>query len=147
MSERDWNAHYEGGQLPWDTGVPDEELVARVDGGAITPGRALEIGCGTGTNALWLVQRGFEVVALDVAPLAIEAARKKAAGAARCEFLALDFFTADPPRAPFDFVFDRGCFHTFDDDPTRACFAARVAELLALGGQWLSLIGSIEGPP
>src|SRR5262249_24504789 len=44
-------------------------------------------------------------------------------------------------------VFDRGCFHVFDDDVVRAQFAARVAALLAPGGQWLSLVGSTEGPP
>lgn len=147
MSDHDWNQHYAVGQLPWDIGVPDKQLVAVVDKGIIAPGRGLEIGCGTGTNALWLAQRGFDVVAVDVAPLAIEAARKKAPAGARCEFSVLDFLIDDPPRAPFDFVFDRGCFHVFDADETRARFAARVATLLQPGGQWLSLIGSTEGPP
>jgi SAM-dependent methyltransferase len=147
MSERDWNEHYAAGQLPWDTGVPDEELVAAVERGLVAPGRTLEIGCGTGTNALWLAQRGFEVVGVDVAPLAIEAARKKTPAGARCEFAVLDFLAGEPPRAPYDFVFDRGCFHIFDDHETRARFASRVAALLAPGGQWLSLIGSTEGGP
>jgi SAM-dependent methyltransferase len=147
MSERDWNEHYATGQLPWDSGVPDEQLVSAVDSGLIAPGRAFEVGCGTGTNALWLAERGFDVVAVDVAPLAIEAARKKAPAGVRCEFAVLDFLTGDPPRAPFDFVFDRGVFHTFDAPETRARFASRVAALLAPGGQWLSLIGSTEGGP
>lgn len=147
MSERDWNEHYAAGEPPWDTGVPDEQLVAAVDHGLIAPGRALEIGCGTGTNALWLARRGFDVVAVDVAPLAVEAARRKAPAGARCEFAVLDFLATDPPRAPFDLVFDRGCFHVFDDAATRATFASRVAALLAPAGQWLSLIGSTEGPP
>jgi SAM-dependent methyltransferase len=147
MTERNWNEDYSKGELPWDTGVPDEQLVAAVTTGVITPGRTLEIGCGTGTNALWLAQRGFDVVAVDLAPLAIAAARKKAHGVARCEFAVLDFLAADPPRAPFDFVFDRGCFHVFDEHETRARFAARVAALLAPGGQWLSLMGSTEGAP
>jgi SAM-dependent methyltransferase len=147
MSERDWNENYATGQLPWDTGVPDEQLVSAVEKGVISPGRTLEVGCGTGTNALWLAQRGFDVVAVDVSPLAIEAARKKAPPGARCEFAVLDFLVDDPPRAPFDFVFDRGCFHIFDEEETRARFAARVGGLLATGGQWLSLIGSTEGAP
>jgi SAM-dependent methyltransferase len=147
MSEHDWNASYAAGDLPWDIGVPDEQLVAAVDGGLIAPGRALEVGCGTGTSALWLAERGFDVVAVDVAPLAIAAARQKTPPGARCEFAVLDFLAGDPPRAPFDFVFDRGCFHIFDDHETRARFAARVSALLAPGGQWLSLVGSTEGPP
>jgi SAM-dependent methyltransferase len=145
MTERDWNDDYARGELPWDTGEPDEQLVAAVDRGVIVPGRTLEVGCGTGTNALWLAQRGFDVVAVDVAPLAIAAARKQAAGGARCEFAVLDFLVGDPPRAPFDFVFDRGCFHVFDEHEVRARFAARIAALLAPRGQWLSLIGSTEG--
>ena len=44
-------------------------------------------------------------------------------------------------------MFDRGCFHVFDDEANRARFAARVAAALAPGGMWLSLIGSTEGPP
>lgn len=147
MSHRDWNENYATGDLPWDTGVPDAELVAAVERGVIAPGRALEVGCGTGTNALWLAQRGFDVAAVDVAPLAIEAARKKAPPGVRCEFAVLDFLADTPPRAPYDLVFDRGCFHIFDLDEERARFAARVAELLAPGGQWFSLIGSTEGLP
>lgn len=144
MSEpRDWNEHYATGFLPWDTGAPDEQLVAMVERGVLPRGRALDIGCGTGTNVAWLAQRGWEVVGVDVAPLAIEAARKKAPGAtlAVCDFLA-----QDPPGGPFDLVFDRGCFHCFEEED-RARFAARVAALLTPGGQWLSLIGSTEGPP
>ncbi len=146
MSARDWNESYATGDLPWDTGVPDEQLVSVVERGVVAPGRALEVGCGTGTNALWLAGRGFDVVAVDVAPLAIEAARKKTPPGARCEFVALDFLADTPPGAPFDLVFDRGCFHIFDEPEARARFAARVAALLAPGGQWLSLIGSTEGP-
>src|SRR5687767_12686946 len=132
MSQRDWNASYAGGELPWDTGVPDENLieVAR----HIAPGRALEIGCGTGTNALWLSQQGFQVVAIDLAPLAIERARAKAPSV---RFEVRDFL-AEPPAGPFDFVFDRGCFHVFDGAAERERFAANVAALLSPGGRWLS---------
>ena len=52
-----------------------------------------------------------------------------------------------PPGGPFQFVFDRGCFHTFDEDHERARFAQNVAAVLIDGGVWLSLIGSTEGPP
>lgn len=147
MTQRDWNASYATGDLPWDTGTPDEHLVALVEGGVIAPGRALDIGCGTGTNARWLAARGFDVVGVDVAPLAIDKARAKAAGGRGCRFEVLDFFAADPPGGPFDFVFDRGCFHIFDGADVRARFAERTAQLLAPGGQWVSLAGSTEGPP
>ena len=149
MPHPDWNTRYAEGNLPWDTGNPDEHLVACVRAGLVTPGRTLEVGCGTGTNALWLAAQGFDVLGVDLSPLAIDKARAKAnAAAARgCRFEVLDFLAAEPAGGPFDFVFDRGCFHVFDDAAVRAQFAARVAALLASGGQWLSLIGSTEGPP
>jgi SAM-dependent methyltransferase len=144
VTTRDWNSDYESGFLPWDTGTPDESLVALVRAGVVTPGRTLEVGCGTGTNARWLAEQGFTVLGVDVAPLAIETARSKAP---RCRFEVLDFLTSDPPGGPFDFVFDRGCWHVFDEAADRKRFAARVAALLAPDGKWLSLIGSTEGAP
>ncbi len=147
-STPDWNDHYATGHLPWDTGRPEDELVRFVQEGGVAPGRALEVGCGTGTNCLWLAEQGFEVLGLDLAPLAVEQARAKLGDRELpCRFEVADFLAEAAPGGPFDFAFDRGCFHTFDDEETRACFARRIADLLAPGGLWLSLIGSTEGPP
>ncbi len=145
MPHPDWNENYAQNFLPWDTGHPDPLLAAFVESGRVGPGRALEIGCGTGTNALWLAGRGFDVLGVDVAPLAVEKARAKQAGAPSCRFEVLDFLAA-APSGPFDFIFDRGCFHTFEEAEDQARFAARVAGLLGPEGMWLSLIGSTEGP-
>jgi len=142
MSERDWDEAYRGGDLPWDSGKPDDALVDAVRRGLVRPGRTLDVGCGTGTNALFLAEQGFDVLGTDVSPLAIEKARAKAGHRARFEVL--DFLTADTPGGPFDLAFDRGCWHVFEE-PERARFAARVAAVLAPGGRWLSLIGSTEG--
>lgn len=112
------------------------------------PGPALEIGAGTGTNAIWMAEHGFDVLGVDVSPLAVERAHAKMEGhALRCRFAAWDFLGAPPPDGPFQFVFDRGCFHAFDEPDERQRFAAHVAAVLAPGGLWLSLIGSTEGPP
>ena len=148
MPHPSWNESYASGELPWDTGEPEPLLVEFVTSGRIEPTRTLEIGAGTGTNALWLAQRGFDVLGIDVAPLAVERAIAKLEGRAlRCRFAALDFLAALPPDGPFQFVFDRGCFHVFDEPEERARFAAQVAAALAPGSLWLSLIGSTEGPP
>jgi len=142
-----WNESYASGQLPWDTGQPEPLLVEFVTSGAVTPGATLEIGAGTGTNAIWMAERGFDVLGIDVAPLAVERAHAKMEGRAlRCRFAAWDFLAAPPPDGPFQFVFDRGCFHVFDEPVERQRFAAQVAAALAPGGLWLSLIGSTEGP-
>ena len=148
MAHRCWDESYASGELPWDTGEPEPLLVEFVTSGRVQPTRALEIGVGTGTNAIWLAERAFDVLGIDVASLAIEQANAKLEGRAlRCRFAALDFLSAAPPGGPFEFVFDRGCFHVFDEPEERGCFAAQVAAALAPGGLWLSLIGSAEGGP
>ncbi len=150
MSSEQWNQRYEGGEVPWDTGVPDPILVEVVDRLGLTSGRVLEVGCGTGTNALWLASRGLDVLAIDVAPRAIELARAKADAHGRSagvRFEVRDFLAGALEESGFDFVFDRGVFHVFDAAADRALFASRVAEALAPAGQWLSLVGSTEGPP
>src|SRR5580658_11356701 len=72
MVHRDWNESYASGELPWDTGEPEPLLVEFVTSGRIEPTRTLEIGAGTGTNSLYLAERGFDVLGIDVAPLAVE---------------------------------------------------------------------------
>ena len=148
MPHPSWNESYASGQLPWDTGQPEPLLVEFVNSGAVTPGPALEIGAGTGTNAIWMAERGFDVLGVDVSPLAIERANAKMGGRAlRCRFAAWDFLVAPAPDGPFQFVFDRGCFHVFDEPDERQRFATQVAAALAPDGLWLSMIGSTEGPP
>ncbi len=148
MTKRDWDQHYIAGELPWDTGEPDRHLIEFVESGLVAPGRALEVGCGTGTNAIYLASRGFTVQGIDVSPNAIEQAeaKRKAAGS-HARFSVLDFMRDELPSEPFDFIFDRGVFHVFDEPEERAQFASRVAGLLAPGAHWLCLAGSTEGPP
>lgn len=148
MPHPSWNECDASGELPWDTGQPEPLLVEFVASGGVKPARTLEIGAGTGTNVIWLAERGFDVLGVDVLPLAVEQAGAKVEGRdLRLRFVTLDFLAAPTPDSPFHFVFDRGCFHVFDEPEERACFAARVAAALVPGGLWLSFIGSTEGPP
>lgn len=145
MGRQDWDEHYAAGPLPWDTGVPDPYLVEVV--ARLPRGRALEIGCGTGTNALFLASLGYEVVGVDLAPRAVARARARAAEAGvAVVFQEADVLVDPLPGGPYDLVFDRGCLHVFDEAAERARFAEVVAGALAPGGQWLSLAGSTEGP-
>lgn len=146
MPHPSWNERYASGEpLPWDTGMADPQLVRMIEARAIAPGRTLEIGCGTGTNAIYLAQHGFDVLGVDISEVAVDKARSKAQGL--CRFDVVDFLAAAPAGGPFEFVFDRGCFHVFDDEGDRARFAKRVAAELVEHGVWLSLIGSTEGAP
>ena len=148
MSHPSWNDSYASGQLPWDVGHPEPLLVEFVTSRGIRPSRALEIGAGTGTDAIWLAENGFDVLAIDIAPLAVERARSRITSPhLRCQFETCDLLSAPPAGGAFQFVFDRGCFHVLDEADERARFAAQIGATLAPGGLWLSLIGSTEGPP
>jgi len=113
MSEQSrWNDRYESGDVPWDTGYPSTELIRTIKEEGIPPGRALELGCGTGTNSIWLAQQGFDVTGVDISPLALEQARHKAASAGvPIRFLEADVLNPPSLDAPFPFFFDRGCYH------------------------------------
>lgn len=70
------------GWKPWDSGVPPPELVGWVEGSrALPPGRALDIGCGTGTNVRYLLDHAWQVTGVDFVPRAVHAAKQKAPGA------------------------------------------------------------------
>lgn len=144
MSTKEWNADYEAGTTPWDSGEPEARLVEAVEAGALPPGRALEIGCGTGTNARYLAGAGWDVTAIDVAPRAIELARERGGGV---RYAVHDLLAEAPPGGPYDLVFDRGCFHVFDAAADRARFAERVRDALRPRGVWLTVAGSTEGAP
>ncbi|MBX5481116.1 MAG: methyltransferase domain-containing protein [Myxococcaceae bacterium] len=149
MPHPDWNESYlSAAPPPWDTGSVEPQLLELWNAQRLPRGRALEVGCDTGTNAVWLAQQGYDVVAVDIAPAAIERARRRAAAAnVRCRFAALDFLSDRIDERPFDLVFDLGCFHVFDTPQEQRRFAERVAGLLAPKGLWVSLIGSTEGGP
>lgn len=147
MPPRDWDASYASGDTPWDNATPDAHLVDFVRE-LRTRGRALDIGCGTGTNSLHLARQGFEVLGVDLSPHAVALAEAKLAEVELpCEFVALDLMAAPFPGEPYDLVFDRACFHVFHQPDQRELFVRRVAEVLRPGGLWFSLSGSTEGPP
>jgi SAM-dependent methyltransferase len=107
-----WQSRYQTGDTPWDTGRPSTMLLQVVAEKKIAPCRAIDLGCGTGTNAVWLAQQGFDVVGLDLSPLAIEQATKRAAQASvRVHFMAADVLKLDDLRPDFRFFFDRGLYH------------------------------------
>src|SRR3954469_25428901 len=99
-----WNESYQQDFIPWDTGVPDPMLIQQFEAGALPTGRALDVGCGTGTNAIWLAQHGYTVVGADVASLAIEKAKAKLPQGLACRFAILDILAEQPSGGPFELV-------------------------------------------
>ncbi|MGB9628799.1 MAG: class I SAM-dependent methyltransferase [Thermodesulfobacteriota bacterium] len=152
--EKHYKERYERCDTPWDIGKPDFNLVEIVTTTPIKPCKALDIGCGTGDNAVWLSQQNFQIIGIDTSEIAIEKAREKALKAnVICRFLVMDFLKRNIVGAPFGFIFDRGCFHSLNSDEERKSFAKKVNHHLEENGLWLSLIGNADekrqgpGPP
>lgn len=140
--------HYKNGYTPWVHSEPDFNLIQVVKNWPVAKGRVLEIGCGTGTDAIWLAKQGFRVTAIDAADTAIEMAIEQAAQkAVSVEFLVADFLNDDFPKNTYDFVFDRGYFHSYNSKKKRRQIAKKIASLLKDDGVWLSLVGSCDSPP
>lgn len=146
---------YQENDTPWEINRPDHNLINFVSGLPVPVGTAVDLGCGTGDNCIWLATHGFQVTGCDLSDVALAKARDKAKQAkVTCTFHQGDFMVEAPPGSPFTFAFDRGCFHTFEVPAVWHRFASRVADILEEKGQWLSLIGNKdedrgdrEGPP
>ncbi|ARQ67932.1 class I SAM-dependent methyltransferase [Streptomyces marincola] len=123
-------------QVPFFVAKPDENLAAHLEQGLVTRGRALDLGCGPGRNALYLAARGFEVDAVDLSPVAIRWAEERAREAgAGIRFLRGDAFAlaATELSGPYDLVVDSGCFHHLPPH-RRVSYLALLDRVLAPGG-------------
>ncbi|MCK4564428.1 MAG: class I SAM-dependent methyltransferase [Verrucomicrobia bacterium] len=145
--DMDYEERYQTGNMPWDHGMPDGNLIAWVKRWPIGPCKVLDIGCGTGENSIWMARQGFAATGCDLSKTAVERAQAKAAAAeVKCTFMTADFLEDQLPGLPFGFVFDRGCLHCIDGEADRRRFAQNVADHLTEAGLWLSLIGNADEP-
>jgi len=128
---------------PWDTQVTPPEVMEFLSRNA--PGRALDLGCGTGTNAITLARHGWQTTGVDFVPEAIEAARRKAAAAnVRVEFFAADVTDLHMVAGPYDFALDIGCLFTLSEK-SRGKYARELSRLLRPNG-WFMLYAWLPGP-
>jgi SAM-dependent methyltransferase len=155
MPNPDEVAHWEDRyreQPPWDTGRVSAELVRRLGQYTIPRGRAVELGCGTGTNAVWLAQQGFDVTAIDISPTAIALAETKAKeSGVSVRFVAADVTALPNLGPPFAFYFDRGCYHAVRRG-SAAGFLRELDRITAPGAWAIVLTGNAReehkpGPP
>jgi SAM-dependent methyltransferase len=131
---------YQVGLVFWQRSASPADLVALVDGpSSLPPGRALELGCGTGTDTVYLASHGWDVTAVDMVPKALAIARRKASAAG----VAPRFVEGDVTRLRdvgvgdgYDLVLDFGCFHTLPED-RRPDYVASVSGAAAQGATFL----------
>ena len=147
-----WDRAYRGkGRAPWDTQKVATELKKAVESGTIRPGKAVVLGCGAGTNAVYLASKGFDVTALDLAPTALAIGKTRADKARVRVRWVLASVLAAPELGPFDFLFDRGCYHGVRRVDAKG-FVAAARTLCKPGGQFLIIAGNANekrhyGPP
>lgn len=148
-----WEDRYKTGDLPWDSGIRSRELARVLEEQKIAPCRTVELGAGSGTNAVFLAEQGFDVTALELSPTAVELAKKRAEDAnVSVEFLSADVGNLDRDLQPFDFLFDRGCFHCVRRENLSG-FRKTLKQLSRPGTRYLLLTGNAneqtedQGPP
>jgi ubiquinone/menaquinone biosynthesis C-methylase UbiE len=118
---------------PWDSGMPPPELCEFM--ATHPPGRAIDLGCGTGTNVVNLAQNGWQVTGVDFIPKAIRSSKRKIKLAGiRADLRVGDVTNLRGITGPFDLALDMGCFHGLNDKPA---YLKELDRILAPGGHWL----------
>jgi SAM-dependent methyltransferase len=150
-TDRDWDQRYRDRATPWDSGLPSKEL-RKILGEIVVPrGHALDLGCGSGTNAVFLAEQGFRVTGVDCSPTALELARQKMTrGGVEVEWIEADVQRWGAGRAPYDLVFDRGCYHCCRRTD-REGYLETIRNVTKTGTLLVLLAGNadeaVEGPP
>lgn len=125
-------------QPPWDIGRPQGEIIRLAEEGEIR-GAVLDVGCGTGENALYIANQGYEVTGIDVAGAAIRKAKEKSRGRrVPAVFLEWDALEISGLGKRFDTVIDCGLFHVFSDEE-RPLYVRELCSILVPGGTYRML--------
>ena len=120
---------------PWDTGISPPELFEFIE--SHPPGRAIDLGCGTGTNVITLARAGWDVTGVDFTPRAIHLAKRKIQAANVKGELSVDDATKlNGISGPFDLALDIGCFHSLGGS-ARFKNLDQLYRILAPDGYWL----------
>ena len=132
-------------EIPWNFEAPPGELVELIEKRRIKPCKAIDFGCGTGNYALYLAERGFEMIGVDSSPSAIQIAKENAKKRnLECNFLELDVLgDLEKIQGTFDFVYDWLLLHHIYPKKRKA-YCGKVNKILNPGGKYLSVCFSEE---
>ena len=130
---------------PWDIGRPQSEFMRLAEAGEIR-GSVLDVGCGTGENALYLASMDHEVWGIDFAPVAIEKAKAKAwERGLEVTLLIWNVLELQSLKRTFDTIIDSGLFHSLTDTE-RLLFVHSLTKVLEPGGTYFMLCFSEHEP-
>ena len=136
-----FNLSYYFGDAPWDSGISPPELFDFIQ--THPAGRAIDLGCGTGTNIVTRAKTGWQVTGIDFAGRAIQTAKRKIRDAGVKADLRVGDVTKINLDRKFDLALDLGCFHGVDD---RAAYLDQLTRILVPGGFWL-MYGFFKSTP
>ena len=125
------------GNSPWDTGITPPEVFDFLNENR--PGRALDLGCGTGTNVITLAEHGWYAEGIDFVARAVKTARRKAQKKGlsdRVQFHVGDVLDQNLFQGEFDLILDIGCFHSISTDKVER-YLMNVYSHLVAGGSFL----------
>ena len=132
----DWDEAYRSGQYrrEWDYSHGSQEIAACAALGIFPRnGVILDVGCGSGSDAIFLATLGFHIKALDISSVALRLVKRKAAKArVKVETVQGNATRMPIESASIDFALDRGMFHNLGDDDSRA-YAKELARVLKSG--------------
>ena len=135
-----YRAMYRIGFTPWDTGVTPPELKELIEGrNKRVPGKSLDLGCGTGTNAIYMAEHGWDVTGIDFTPRAIDKEKAKVAASKVKPRIILGDVTRLKELGVGDgyaLIFDLGCLHSIPDD-RRDAYAKAVTDVTETGADFL----------
>ncbi len=132
------------GHPRWDTQQSPPELLEFMQ--SHPPGRALDLGCGTGTNLATLAEGGWQVTGVDFAPLATHLARRRLKQRSLPgKVITSDVVHLPPFPAPFDLVLDIGCYHNLNL-VDRLAYGHNLERLLSNRGVWLVYVHQRPSP-
>jgi SAM-dependent methyltransferase len=121
-------------RLPWHRDEPPELLCSAVAGQAAR-GAALDVGCGSGVNSLWLAEQGYRVTAVDFLEAAVSMARERAREVPQVQVFRASVLDFEAPEQ-FDLILDRGCLHTLNPG-MRGRYRDQVLRWLKPGGSYV----------
>lgn len=135
-----WNARYSTQDTPWETGVPHPEAIRLFTTYCNKGSNILEVGCGSGMNAQWLYENGYNVTAIDISDEAIQIAKKNNN---KIDFMCMDFLHDENILSNYSAIFDCAVLQVLAKEQ-RSDFVKAVHKHSEPNGYWINISCSAD---